>query len=146
MDQVLTVKFWHDQWSFVMSAPWVIIPLLLIAAFIGSKIKSAIDAGEVRALKARVDLAHDQYEDVVKRVDNLNGKIAQQDRLIAEYKNLPMPPARVQELITSNNEIKGALSSVTNSTADLGVTLTIVGGRYELSFDPRNLSSIERST
>ena len=146
MEQLITSEFWHKQRDVVASAPWLIIPLLLIALAIGWKIKSSIDAGETKALKARVDLAHDKYELLVKQVEDLNEKIAQQDRLIVELKNTPMPPARVQELITSNNEIKSALSSVTSSTADLGVTLTIVGGRYELSFSPKDFSSIERSS
>jgi hypothetical protein len=48
MDQIFTSQFWHDQWTVITSAPWLVIPLLLVAGFVGWKWKGANDDGEIR--------------------------------------------------------------------------------------------------
>lgn len=130
MDQVLTTQFWHDQWNVVMSAPWLIIPLLLIAFIAGRRHQKSIDDGEVRGYRAdktvaetRLDLAHDKYETVVQQVAELKTKVSDQDTVIAGLQNQAAPPARVNELAFSNNEIKNLLTSLSTATTNLGATL-----------------------
>jgi hypothetical protein len=126
--------------------------LLLIAGFIGWRIKGAVDGGEIRGARAgadaadqRVRLAHDQYEGVIAQIGALNAKVEQQDKIISELKNMPAPAARVQELAAGNNEIKSALTTLASSTTELGTTLTIVGGKYRLMLEPM-LELTKRST
>jgi hypothetical protein len=133
MEQLFTAKFWHEQLAVVMMAPWLIIPLLCIAGLIGWTIKSAIDGGEIKALRERRELAHDKYEMVAARVIELEAKVAQQDVEIAELRRTLPPSARVNQLATSNTEIKNLLTALASATTDLGVTLTIVGPRGRTS-------------
>jgi hypothetical protein len=136
MDQLLTVQFWHDQWAFVASAPSVIVPLVLVAAFIGWRAKGAVDDGEIRgyraskeAAEAQLRLAHDQHEPVKDYVAYLEAKVLRQDAMIAALNTSEPPAARphVEELARSNTEIKTALTTLALSTANLSTTLTIVG-------------------
>jgi hypothetical protein len=69
MPDFFSPAFWKAQLELIMSAPWVIIPLLFVAAFVAWKIRAAIDDGEIRGLKARNDasterlkLADDKYQ------------------------------------------------------------------------------------
>jgi hypothetical protein len=61
MDKPFTVEFWQSQWSVVMGAPWLILPLLAIVTAIAWKIRGAIDDGEVRGLKAKNELLDAQF-------------------------------------------------------------------------------------
>jgi hypothetical protein len=129
--------FWYDQWGGVMSAPWVIIPLLLIAAFIGWKMKGSNDDGEIRGLRAqkdaaesRLELAHDKYDRGLEQVQELKARLVLQDQVFEEIKSPPHGVdfrehlrENLHSLSTGNNEIQSVLSSLTSSTADLGATL-----------------------
>ena len=132
MDQLFTRQFWHDQWAVVASAPWVIVPLLLIAGLVGWKAKGIIDDGQIRGLRAQLDvadqrlrLATERYEAVVQRENELKHKVAQQDRVIA--RTAPTSTVPVNELQTGNTEIRNALTNLSTSTAALGDALIVVG-------------------
>jgi uncharacterized coiled-coil protein SlyX len=133
MEQLYTAKFWHEQWDVVMMAPWLITPLLCIAGLIGWIIKGAIDGGEIKALRERRELAHDKYEMVAARVTELEAKVAEQDSEIADLRRTLPVSARVNQLATSNTEIRNLLTDLASATTDLGVTLTIVGPRGRTS-------------
>jgi hypothetical protein len=57
VDQIFTTQFWHDQWTVITSAPWLVIPSLLVAGFVGWKWKSVNDDGEMRGLRQEVSVA-----------------------------------------------------------------------------------------
>ena len=146
MDQVFTPQFWQDQFAVIGSAPWAIIPLLLIAGLVGWKWKGTIDDGEIRALRARVDtaaerlefadekleLADEKYEAIVNQVNELKEKVVQQDEVIAELeselKKREIAPVRLNELAASNTEIKKSLTDLSTSTSNLGQTLEVIRG------------------
>jgi hypothetical protein len=135
MDQIFTSQFWHDQWTVITSAPWLVIPLLLVAGFVGWKWKGANDDGEIRGLRAeinaaaqRLELAREKYEAVANQVNELREKVAQQDKVIAELKKTAIAPVRVDELAASNTEIKRSLTDLSTSTTILGEALTFIPG------------------
>src|SRR5262245_55487203 len=54
-EQFLTPDFWKAQLDVVFTAPWLVIPLLVLAAIAAWKLKGNIDDGEVKALRAERD-------------------------------------------------------------------------------------------
>jgi hypothetical protein len=124
----------------------IILLLAIIAvAFIGgSRRQKSVDDGEVRGCQAdkaaaetRLALAHDRYEMVIAQGKALEAKVADQDRVIALLQaSSEKDSYRVKELSTGNNEIKNALANLTTATAQLGGTLSVPGGMYDVSGSP----------
>jgi hypothetical protein len=145
MDRVLTEQFWKGQWAVVASAPWVVIPLLLLASFVGWKGKGINDDGEMRGLRAerdaavqRLELANEKIEDadekyeaVVSRVDELGDKVGLQEVMLAELKKTGIPQTRFVGLLTSNTEIQNVVTSLSTSINNLGVVLTDIEGLWK---------------
>jgi len=130
MDQVFTAQFWHDQFAVIASAPWAIIPLLLIAGFVGWKWKATNDDGEMRKLRARVDtaaerleLAREKYQAVVGELNELRDKIAKLDTKIAKLKKGAITSDQFDELKFSSTKIKNSLTNLSTSTGSLGEVL-----------------------
>jgi hypothetical protein len=133
MDQLFTTQFWHDQLAVILSAPWIIVPSLLIAGFIGWKWKGINDDGEIRGLRAqtnaageRLELARERYEAVVKQVSELRAKLVEQDGVIAGLKGVAT--VRVDRLVATNTEIQGILTGLSTSTSSLGQALSSTSG------------------
>jgi len=129
MVEIFTWKFWHDQWEIVASAPWLIIPSLLIAGLVGWKWKGINDDGEMRGLRAelsatnqRLELAREKYDGVVSQLNELKNEIVRQDEMIAAISRAPTA-FRVSELATNNREITKALTELSTNTGILGVAL-----------------------
>lgn len=142
-DQIFTSQFWHDQWAVVTSAPWLIIPSLLIAGFVGWKWKGANDDGEIRGLQAEVkgvqaalnavaersdfvrekyEAADEKYKAVVNRENELKDKVA---RMTAEIEKLAkVAPIGVSDFVISTRDIKNTLTDLSTSTTSLGQALT----------------------
>jgi hypothetical protein len=148
MDQLFTAQFWHDQWAVVMSAPWVIIPLLVLAAYIGWRFRKTVDDGEIRGYRAqkdaaegRLELAHDQNARVVAQVEELTATVAEQNAVIAALKSSfsnaraqldDLMRGRVEQLAQTNTAVTRMITNLSTSTADLGTTLTITGPRGQV--------------
>jgi hypothetical protein len=47
LDQLFTPQFWNAQWAVVMSAPWLTIPLLLLAGLVGLCLQRWRDGGVI---------------------------------------------------------------------------------------------------
>jgi hypothetical protein len=152
IEQIFTSQFWHDQWDVIARAPYLIVPLLLIAGFVGWKWKGTNDDGEMRGLRAevkgvvnvaaqrlelaneKIEAADEKYKAVVNRENELKDKVARQEKVIAElekdekkaseWPQSPLSPARFVQLSTSNTEIKSALTNLSTSTTSLGQALT----------------------
>jgi hypothetical protein len=95
MDQIFTPKFWQDQWDVVMSAPWLIIPLLLLAAYLGARWRRTVDDGELRgvraennALNTQLSAAHREHDVVTKQIADIRPEID----LLKVPKPLSVPP------------------------------------------------------
>ena len=129
-DQIFTTQFWHDQFTVIASAPWVIIPSLLIAGFVGWKWKGAIDEGEIRELRAKADaaaerleLAREKYQAVVGELNELRDKVAKLDTKIAKLKKGAITSDQFDELKFSSTKIKNSLTNLSTSTGSLGEVL-----------------------
>jgi hypothetical protein len=136
MDQVFTTQFWHDQFAVIASAPWAIIPLLLIAGFVGWKWKATNDDGEIRELRAKADaaaerleLAREKYQAVVGELNELRDKIAKLDTKIAKLKKGAITSDQFDELKFSSTKIKNSLTNLSTSTGSLGEVLGHPGAR-----------------
>jgi hypothetical protein len=130
MDQIFTTQFWHDQWSVITSAPWLVIPLLLVAGFVGWKWKAANDDGEIRELRAKADaaaerleLAREKYQAVVGELNELRDKIAKLDTKLAKLKKGAITSDQFDELKFSSTKIKNSLTNLSTSTGSLGEAL-----------------------
>jgi hypothetical protein len=135
MDLIFTTQFWHDQWTVITSAPWLVIPLLLVAGLVGWKWKATNDDGEIRGLRAhrdataeKLEVVREKYDTVVNQVNELRRIVVEQDNVIAELKKAPAAPARVVELLTTNTEIKNVLTNLSTSTSNLGEALSFISG------------------
>jgi hypothetical protein len=122
MEQIFTTQFWRDQFAVVASAPWTIIPLLLIAGFIGWKWKGINDDGEIRELRAKADaaaerleLAREKYEVVVGKLNELRDQIEEERHALLS--------ANYRDLEYLNWQIRSKLTDLSTSTDNLGETL-----------------------
>ncbi len=139
LEQLFTAAFWKAQWAVVASAPWLIVPLLLVAGFIGWRWKASNDDGEIRGCRAERDaargqlqLAHDKHGVLDEEIARLKAQVSEQNKMISELRT--EEPARYQfETLSSNSAlIANTLSNLTTSSAALGTTLTISGGRFKV--------------
>ena len=130
MDQIFTTQFWHDQWTVITSAPWLVTPLLLVAGFAGWKWKAANDDGEIRELRAKADaaaerleLAREKYQAVIGELNELRDKIAKLDTRLAKLKKGAITSDQFDELKFSSTKIKNSLTNLSTSTGSLGEVL-----------------------
>jgi hypothetical protein len=135
MERLLTAEFWQDV---IARAPWVI-PSLLIGGLIGWRWKGINDSGEIRGLRERLAFAHEQYEAIVRQLNELRDKVAQQERVIATA----VAPVRVDLLVSSNTEIKNVVTSLSTSTSTLGEALNFIPGsaRSTLTASPPSVEN-----
>ena len=93
MEKLLTTEFWLSQTAVIMSAPWVIIPLLLMSGFIGWKIKGGIDGGarllraENKALEAQLQLARREASGTDQKLISIRTEIAELKRQVEARAN-----------------------------------------------------------
>jgi hypothetical protein len=78
----------------------------------------------IRAQQERLELAREQYADVQSKRAALEGRVSGQETEIAELRGSLSPPAQIEHMARSNNEIRQALLGLANSTTRLGHTLT----------------------
>ena len=145
MDQIFTSQFWYEQWTVITSAPWLVIPLLLLAGLVGWMWKSTNDDGEIRGLRAglkaaaqrlklaeeKLELAGGKYVAVVNQIGELSSKMARQDRAFAELvKTLVVSPLRVNQFVVSNIEIQNVVRNLSASTTGLGQALEAIKGSF----------------
>jgi predicted membrane-bound mannosyltransferase len=117
MDRLLTPEFWATQVSLVMSAPYVIVPLLLLAAIIiGWTIK------EIRRCRARRDAAEtrlqqaqDRHQAVRENLAHLQFLIVQMSEKIKKLKaETAAAPGRSPILDEITNDSAKAKFSIVN--------------------------------
>jgi hypothetical protein len=116
MPDFLSLSFWRDQGELVMSAPWIIVPLLLIAGFIAWRVKGALDEGEVRAVRAqreglqsRLDNARHEGEGQSLKISKIQTDVAELRRLI----HLQAKPEELERIATTVESTANAVA-ITN--------------------------------
>ena len=145
MDNLLTSQFWHDQWAFVMNAPWIIFPLLLTAGFVGWRWKASNDDGEIRgcraerdAVKAQLLLAHDKQGAFGEEINQLRVQIAKQTQTISELRTIEAARYQFDALSSNSALVSNTITNLSTANSELGATLTITGGRYRLMVEPNS--------
>jgi hypothetical protein len=112
VDQIFTSQFWHDQWDVIAKAPYLIVPLLLIAGFVGWKWKGANDEGEIRELKARDEFNKDQLKSLGDAKAELGEELKQLKTQLAS--NAPK-----QDTLAVAAKMDAALTKLGPSSSDL---------------------------
>jgi|RhiMetStandDraft_4_1073278.scaffolds.fasta_scaffold764847_1 hypothetical protein len=65
-DQFLTPDFWKTQFDVIGAAPWLVIPLLVVALVVAWWLRGQIDDREIRGLRAEKDASRAE-RDVYKK-------------------------------------------------------------------------------
>jgi hypothetical protein len=138
MDQVFTPEFWQRQWAIVMDAPWVIIPLLLIAGLIGSRWQRSTDDGEIRgvkaennALKEQLNLARKEQKAVTTQSIKLSSEVAELKVEFASIKASLLPAVVIPQLdkvASTTAVLSDTVTALSAANLSLGATLTGSGG------------------
>jgi hypothetical protein len=132
VDQIFTAPFWHDQWAVVMSAPWIIIPLLLLSAIIGSRWRKTVDDGEIRGLKAqkqaaedRLQLAADKQTVVTEKIDEVKEQVSLISRQI-QGRTIPVP-----NILAETEKLSGTIGDLSLANTEVSGTLSASGALYK---------------
>jgi hypothetical protein len=129
----LLLSFWKAQIEVATSAPWVVIPLLLIAGIIGWKSRSIIDARKIRGLRAeintreqRLQQAHDKQELVANQLKILRDALMQEYAKLRKARKMPLEQ-EATELVSvaynANRAARSSLSTLSIASNALGATL-----------------------
>jgi hypothetical protein len=132
---------WKTALGLYVSTPELIGASVVIAVAIFSFawwLRGHFTKGQTDALEQRLNLAREQHAAVSSQLSDVKVQVAGQDGVISELMKIAhlSPVASVAQLARGNAEIKNTLTSLTNSTANLGATLTFGGGRYQLLVGP----------
>jgi septal ring factor EnvC (AmiA/AmiB activator) len=136
MEQLFTGQFWHDQWIVIMSAPWLIIPLLLVAFVIGTWLQRYIDGREIRGLNAenkalekQFNLATQDQSTVTKEIAKFGSELEQLKTEIAQLRDAH---PQIETLSNAIASIGKRLDVVSQANSALGQTLHLSarGGGY----------------
>jgi hypothetical protein len=138
-NHIMDTSIWIKALALFLDYPvlFIVVGLAAVAAFVlGWRLCKAVHKGRVEALEERLRLATEQYNAVNLQLADVNKRVATQEATIAEMRQSLSPPARVEQLMRSNTEIREALISLATSTSTLGHTLTLSDGRFQISVRP----------
>jgi hypothetical protein len=133
MDQLLAPEFWKAQIEVASSAPWVVIPLLMIAGIIGWKSKSIVDDRKIRGMMAeintreeRLQQAHDKQEFIAKQEKILRDAVMQQFGKLKRTRKMSAGDDMaelVDAAYKANRTVRSSLSALSVANNELGATL-----------------------
>lgn len=129
MEQVFTSEFWHKQLDVVMSAPSLIIPLILLSFGIGGWLMRIVDGGEIRGVKAENNalkelrnLATTEQGVVTKGIAEVRLEIEQ---LKMKVKSAEARIPEIEKLSTATAAIANRLDIISQANTTLGKTLSL---------------------
>jgi hypothetical protein len=158
IDQLLTVEFWQSLPGVALRAWAIIIPLLLIAGYVGWTIKGWLDGREIRGLRAEINtadrqlkLAQDEQKAVTAPVEILNNTKLEDDVAALTTKVAQIESLIPQSLFSQlNNQLVRVASTtaVVTSTARelseantaLGITLSPPSASLTLTSEPPSVT------
>ena len=134
MDKLTDPNFWHDNWEVVRNAPWIVIPLLLVAGLVGwffrsSQAKSSIEGlreqvkakdEQIKIQEARRCLAEESERKIAAEIPKLE---ATNKELEAQIKNLPA-------LAQTTGAFTQSFTVIANANSDLKEAVKPVDGIY----------------
>ena len=173
MEKLLTPEFWQAQSAVVMSAPWVVGPLLVFAGFVGWQIKGWLDNREIiglragndalkagaEVLKRRLNLAHDEQERFKDQIDQQRANSAKLEREIAELRTelakatVRVPAAvallhldkQLDKVASASAVMANTVTVLSTANNELGRTLTFSGGAHEARGSPAKPEATTKS-
>ena len=133
MDQLLAPEFWKAQIEVASSAPWVVIPLLMIAGIIGWRSKSIVDDRKIKGMMAeintrerRLQQAHNKQELVTNQVKILRDAVMQEYAKLKKTRKMSLEQ-QAAELVdvayNANRVARSSLSTLSVANNELGATL-----------------------
>jgi dsDNA-specific endonuclease/ATPase MutS2 len=137
VDQLLTPEFWKAQIEVATSAPWVVIPLLLIAGIIGWGSKGIVDDRKIKGMMAeintrerRLQQAHNKQELVTNQVKILRDAVMQEYAKLKKTRKMSLEQ-QAAELVdvayNANRVARSSLSTLSVANNELGATLAPTG-------------------
>ena len=157
MEELFTPEFWAAQSAVVLKAPWVIVPLLLIAGVIGSTINGWRYGREIKGLRAendvlkagaevlkqRFNLAHDEQERFKDQIDQQRANSAKLEREIDDLKKelakatVRVPAVALLHLDKQLDKVANASAAMTTTVNDLSDANSVLGStllrRFEIT-------------
>jgi hypothetical protein len=123
-DQLFTPQFWNAQWAVVMSAPWLTIPLLLLAGLVGLFLQWWRDG----TLRERLSLANDQRAVVTRQITKLEAQIAEVRVDVANIKGSRNLIPGLDKVASTTAVLSYTVRVLQAANSSLGSTLTGSGG------------------
>jgi hypothetical protein len=124
LDQLFNPQFWNAQWAVVMSAPWLIIPLLLLAGLMGLFLQWWRDSG----LRERLSLANDQRAVVTRQITKLEAQITEVRVGVANIKGSRSVIPGLDKVASTTVVLSDTVRVLQAANSSLGTTLTGSGG------------------
>jgi hypothetical protein len=150
--QLFTPEFWQSLPGVALRAWVIIIPLLLIAGYVGWTIKAWVDGREIRGLRAEINtadhqlkLAQSEQKAVTKPIEILNktkleDDVAALSTKVAQIESL-IPQSLFSQLNNQLGRVASTTAMVTSTARVLSEANTVLGST--LSSPP---SATSRST
>jgi len=114
---------WKRQWDVLTSAPWVILPLVVLGAVVAWWFRGKIDDGETRALRAQLDLAKARESDAKE-------KQAEFEKQLQYLRSKTAAGAPKEELAIISARVDTALGEFKAANNAVNYVLTAEPGRY----------------
>ena len=140
MDMFFNPDTWKQQWTALVSAPYIIAPLIVVAVWLGWWLRGIKSEGKLGGLNERILGFEDQLkfaadkaatanqakDEVVRQFNELKAGVAGNDALAERVAKVE---AALNELVAANNAVRSAVSGIIIATegADIANASGIVG-------------------
>jgi len=125
---------WISALGLFMTYPVLIVASFLIAcAAFGFAwfLRGHWAKDRIAVLEERLRLAQDNHASIKQDVERLQTQVGEQTNIISVLRSTVIGAPQLDRLDASNTAAQLILSNLSHSTTDLGVTVTIVGGKYD---------------
>jgi hypothetical protein len=143
MEKLATPEFWQSQWTFVMNAPWLIVPLLVVVAFVVWRVRGAIDNGEVRGLRAKNELLDAQLVAAKDSQPLLSDQLAVLKAEVTELKAQIHAQAAPEVLEGLATAVASTATAASDTGADIARVLRAEPGYFYIG--PKGVRQVPKS-
>lgn len=135
---LLDAEFWRTTWG-AFSTPEVaipLIPLLLIALYIGRKTKGRIDAAKIKGMEAQVDGANQRLQSVKEQRAagaDVERELETMRKQVVDLKRRLEAGAQHTELMTSVHGVTETLTKLCSANDELQRRFIQIGSKSQLA-------------
>ena len=120
MDKLTDPNFWHDNWEVVRKAPWIVIPLVVVAGIVVWVFRSSLAKSTIDGLVAQNNALRDQNEAQEKR------RLLAEESARAVTREREAAEAKVEKLTAQIRE--GApLPALAQTTSTITESFKVIG-------------------